>query len=58
MSLIETIYDHMGSDDEDDSERLIALYQRATPDQKQVLDDALICLCGYSFTTLTGRATS
>lgn len=52
MTLIERIYEEMLSDDEDDSDRLKALYEQATPDQKKVLDDALICICGYSLQTL------
>lgn len=52
MSLIESIYTNMASDDEDDSERLATLYANATPDQKKVLDDALICICGYTLSRL------
>jgi hypothetical protein len=48
MSLITTIQTAMLDDDEDDSERLEHLYQDANPEEKELLDNAFICLCGYS----------
>lgn len=58
MSLIERIQDEINSDDEDPQEqslRLIRLHLAASPETRAVLDDAFICLCGYSLTTLIGK---
>ena len=52
MSLIQGIFGHMACDTEDDSERLVSIYESATPDQQKVLDDAFTCLCGYALSSL------
>jgi predicted transcriptional regulator len=52
MSLVSQIQRQMESDDTDDSDRLEVLYENADEKGKALLDDALICLCGYSFKSL------
>lgn len=54
-SLIQLIQAEMLSDSEDDSERLAALYEQASPEQRKVVDDVLICLCGYSMPSLLAK---
>jgi len=48
----------MQTDDEDPSKqsrKLRALYEEADEAGKKLLDDALICLCGWSLATLIQR---
>lgn len=52
MSIASQVYDAIESDDEDSTERLIEAYKAATPDQKAVVDDIFISLCGWSLQTL------
>ena len=54
-SIIETIFGLMGNDDEDpqkQSEILEALYEVCTDTQKKAIDNAFICICGYSLDTI------
>jgi hypothetical protein len=51
-SLVARVQSYMASDDCDQSERLARQYMRATPAVRQAVDDAFICLCGYSLETL------
>lgn len=51
-TLIGRIQNAMLTDDADQSERLATLYANASAEGKQLLDDALICICGYSIPTL------
>jgi hypothetical protein len=50
-TLIDWIESQMMTDDEDrakQSSKLRDLYETATAEQREILDDALICICGYS----------
>ena len=52
---ITTIFTLMSKDNEDpfkQSEQLESLYEIATSSQKKAIDNALICICGYSFDTI------
>jgi hypothetical protein len=54
-TILERIQRLMETDDESpakQSERLEHLYERASDAQKQALDEALICICGYGLGTL------
>lgn len=54
-NLIEGIFTLMQKDDEDpmkQSDQLEALYEICTDTQKKAIDNALICICGYSLDTL------
>jgi hypothetical protein len=55
MSIASQVYDAIDSDDEDGTARLIEAYMDATPDQKAVVDDIFISLCGWSLNTLIKR---
>ena len=51
-TLIDWIEQQMAIDDEDRGKQSLALrwiYESSSPPQRQALNDALICLCGYSF---------
>lgn len=52
MTLVSAITDNILTDDTDDSDRIHRAYAAATPDQKAVVDDIFISLCGYSLETL------
>src|ERR1700674_2264032 len=52
VSLVARVQSYMASDDCDQSERLARQYTRATPAVRQAVDDAFICLCGYSLERL------
>jgi hypothetical protein len=56
MTLIERVYARIQSDC-DQSDRLARRYERATPNERQAIDDVFICLCGYSLQTLISEET-
>jgi len=47
----------MDNDDEDDSVLLKRQYEQATAEQKEAIDNAMICLCGWSLKTAIERTT-
>jgi hypothetical protein len=51
-TIAEKVFASMGSDDTDDSDRLERLYDDADAAGKALIDDVLICLCGYSMPSL------
>lgn len=54
-NIIETIFTLMGDDDKDSnkqSESLEALYEISTATQKKAIDNAFICICGYTLDTI------
>jgi hypothetical protein len=51
-SVVEKIQELMLHDDEDQSDRVQQAYERASPEQKQPIDEILICLTGYSLATI------
>lgn len=55
MNLIEIIYDQMITDDYNTSKsshRILETYDNADSETKDIIDDILISLCGYSMPTL------
>jgi hypothetical protein len=54
-NLVAHISKAMFSDDDDQSERLASLYLNANQAEKDILDNAFICLCGWSLKTLMER---
>jgi hypothetical protein len=56
MALIDRIEELILSDDEyprdDQSDRLIDEYEKASPESKEVIDNIFICLCGYSLKSI------
>lgn len=60
-NLIEGIHYLMSNDSEDpikQSEKLEALYEISTDIQKKAIDNALICICGYSLDTIINNPES
>lgn len=58
MNLIEAIQEAIREDDADtekQSEILENLYNQSSDLEKQAIDDAVICLSGWSLETLLGR---
>jgi len=58
MNLIELIISEAQNDEENSnnqSERLEGLYDGADDKGKQLIDDALICICGWSLPSLRNR---
>ncbi len=56
---ISTIFALMSKDSEDpfkQSEQLESLYEIATNTQKKAIDNALICICGYSLDTIINNS--
>lgn len=59
MDLLTEIYTLMSEDDddpEDQSQHLVDLYEKADEAGKRLIDDTLICVCGYSLPSLKERA--
>lgn len=55
MNLIEKICQQMETDDADtdkQSEILLDVWKKATPEQVKAIDETLLCLCGWSMKTL------
>jgi len=55
---IETLMANDGEDAEKQSEILESLYEIATDTQKKAIDNALICICGYSLDTMINNPES
>jgi hypothetical protein len=58
---ITTIFTLMSKDNEDpfkQSEQLESLYEIATNTQKKAIDNAFICICGYSLDTIINSSES
>jgi len=54
-NIISGIQELISNDDEDpqkQSDNLESLYQLSTSTQKKAIDNALICICGYSLDTI------
>ena len=54
-NIIEWVSHLMSIDDEDptkQSEQLEALYEISTDAQKKAIDNAMICICGYTLDTI------
>jgi len=49
---IQTLMNNDGEDAEKQSEILESLYEIATDTQKKAIDNAFICICGYSLDTI------
>ena len=54
-NLIPTIMSEMESDGENESDRLLAYYLRCNTQEKAVVDNVLMYLCGWTFETLLGK---
>lgn len=52
MSIISRIQELIASDDCDQSERLEREYTEATKEEKDAIDNAFICVCGYSLASV------
>jgi hypothetical protein len=52
QTLVNLIHRYISTDDTDESRRIIDAYEAATADQKEVVDDIFISLCGYQLSTL------
>lgn len=56
MSIVSRIQEYILTDDDDQSERLKNDYQHATKQEQDAIDNAFICLCGYSLATVIEEA--
>lgn len=56
MSIVSRVQEYMVTDDDDQSERLLNDYRAASPVEQKAIDDAFICLCGYSLATIIEEA--
>lgn len=54
-NLVAQISKAIHSDDDDQSEMLANIYLSANEAEKAVLDNAFICLCGWSLNTLLSK---
>jgi hypothetical protein len=55
LPIIPEMFTLMCEDDEDQSDRLLELYDQADEKGKALLDDALTCICGYNMRSLKER---
>jgi len=56
MTLIENIMDEIRSSDIDESTELESLYQSASDEERSILDEAFVHLCGWTLKTLIEQA--
>ena len=54
-NLIPTIFAEMESDGENESEELLEYYLRCNQQEKKVVDNVLLYICGWTFETLLGK---
>jgi hypothetical protein len=54
-NLIPTIMSEMESDGDNDSDEFLAYYLRCNTQEKAVVDNVLMYLCGWTFETLLGK---
>jgi hypothetical protein len=52
MTLVNKIEFYIRTGDADGSQRIVDTYRAATLDQKRVIDDIFMSLCGYALCTL------
>ena len=50
--IIPTIFEAIGSDDENDSEALVDYYNEASSEQRAAMNEMCIYLCGWSLETI------
>lgn len=51
-SLVQTIFNEMASDSEDESENILALYSMVDERDRSLLDYLLVALCGWTLSSL------
>ncbi len=54
-NIIPTIFTEMESDGENESEALLHYYLDSNPQERAVVDNVLMYLCGWTLTTLLGK---
>jgi|tagenome__1003787_1003787.scaffolds.fasta_scaffold19319412_1 hypothetical protein len=54
--VISTIFEEMSSDNENDSEKLVAYFSGASRDQRAAMSEMCTFLCGWSLETTPGDA--
>jgi hypothetical protein len=55
QSIIPTLYLEMESDGENDSEELLEYYLNCNQQERDVVDNVLMYICGWTFETLLGK---
>jgi hypothetical protein len=55
QNLIPTLYLEMESDGENESEELLAYYLDCNQQERDVVDNVLMYICGWTFETLLGK---
>ena len=55
QNLIPTLYAEMESDGENESEELLNYYLNCNQQERAVVDNVLLYICGWTFETLLGK---
>jgi hypothetical protein len=55
QNLIPTLYAEMESDGENESEALLDYYLQCSAQERDVVDNVLMYICGWTFETLLGK---
>jgi hypothetical protein len=55
QNLIPTLYAEMESDGENESEELLEYYLNCNSQERDVVDNVLMYICGWTFATLLGK---
>lgn len=56
LDIISQVMSEMLSDDENDTVRLLCMYLDGTPEERAIMDEVLVCLCGECMSSIINHA--
>ena len=56
LDIISQVMSEMLSDDENDTTRLLCMYLEGTPEERAIMDEVLVCLCGECMSSIINHA--
>lgn len=56
LDVISTIKNEAMTDDENESYNLLSYYLQATPEEKSIMDCVLVCICGWTMSTIIEKS--
>lgn len=56
LDVVGQIMNDMMTDDENDSKKLLCIYQNSSPEERGIMDYVLVCLCGYTMHSVIENA--
>lgn len=56
LDIVHKVFDEMGADDENETIKLLAAYKQASEAERGIMDYVLVCLCGWTMSSLIQKA--